>query len=244
MLEGLYSAATGMEAQQQRLEAVSNDVSNVNTDGYKSERTGFHDLLYSRESPFAANGVLAGAGAASSSLGFNWSEGALRLTGQPLDVAVNGAGFLEVRRADGSTGLIRGGSLSIDASGRLVTGLGQLVQPPVTVPRGTRLDQISISPNGTVSVAGRAVGRLALVNVPSPNGLQPSGEGTYTATAASGAPGAATGATLQQGALEGSNVDIAQSVTDMMDAQHAYQLDGESVQIINSMAQIANSLRS
>jgi flagellar basal-body rod protein FlgG len=244
MLEGLYAAGTGMEAQQQRLEAVSNDVANVNTDGYKSERTGFHDLLYSRESPFAASGVVAGAGAADSSLGFDWSEGALRLTGQPLDVAVNGEGFLEVRRADGSTGLIRGGSLSVDASGRLVTGLGQIVQPPVTVPRGTQPEQISIAPNGTVAVAGRPVGRLALVTVPSPNGLQPSGEGTFTVTAASGATQAARGATLQQGALEGSNVDIARSMTDMMDAQHAYQLDGESVQVINQMAQIANQLRS
>src|ERR1700741_4944282 len=117
MLEGLYSAAAGMVAQQQRLDAITNDVANVSTTGYQAQRVGFRDLLYSPVAglPGAVGG---GAGAATPLLGRSQAQGPIQDTGQPLDVAIQGPGYLEVRRADGSTALTRDGALQVDARGQ------------------------------------------------------------------------------------------------------------------------------
>src|SRR6201989_325272 len=108
MLEGLYSAAAGMRAQQQRMDSVASDLANVNTNGYKRERVAFRDLLYVRD---ASGRVQSGAGAAATTIGRGFAQGALRETGNPLDVAIQGSGFLQVRRADGTNALTRDGSL-------------------------------------------------------------------------------------------------------------------------------------
>src|SRR3954471_10668703 len=131
MLEGLYSAAAGMAAQQQRIDSVANDLANVDTNGYKRTRVAFRDLLYVRD---ASGNVRSGAGTAATTLGRGFSEGLARETGNPLDVAIQGEGFLRVQRADGTQALTRDGGLRIDTRGRLTTQQGDLVQPPVTVP--------------------------------------------------------------------------------------------------------------
>src|SRR3954463_2314958 len=130
MLEGLYSAAAGMQAQQQRMDTVANDLANVNTNGYKRERVAFRDLLYVRD---ASGRVQSGAGAAATTIGRGFTQGALRGTGNPLDVAIENGGFIHVRRADGTTGLTRDGALRLDPRGGPPTPPGGPVPPAGTL---------------------------------------------------------------------------------------------------------------
>ncbi len=241
MLEGLYSAAAGMQAQQQRIDSVANDLANVNTNGYKHTRVAFRDLLYVDD---ASGNVRSGAGAAATTIGRGFTQGAMRETGNPLDVAIEGEGFLRVRRADGTDALTRDGSLRIDPRGRLTTQRGELVQPAITVPAGTDESAVSIGADGTVSASNRPVGRIQLVNVRSPESLDPIGENLYRTTAASGAATNATGARLTQGSVEASNVDVGDSMTEMIDAQRSFQLASRAVQMQDQMLQIANQVKS
>ena len=241
MLEGLYSAAAGMQAQQQRIDSVANDLANVNTNGYKHTRVAFRDLLYVND---ASGNVRSGAGAAATTIGRGFTQGAMRETGNPLDVAIEGEGFLRVRRADGTDALTRDGSLRIDPRGRLTTQRGELVQPAITVPAGTNESAVSIGADGTVSANNRPVGRIQLVNVRSPESLDVIGENLYRTTAASGATTNAAAARLTQGSIEASNVDVGDSMTEMIDAQRSFQLASRAVQMQDQMLQIANQVKS
>jgi flagellar basal-body rod protein FlgG len=241
MLEGLYSAAAGMQAQQQRIDSVANDLANVNTNGYKHERVAFRDLLYVAD---ASGNVRSGAGAAVTTIGRGFTQGAMRETGNPLDVAIEGEGFLRVRRADGTDALTRDGSLRIDPRGRLTTQRGELVQPAITVPAGTDESAVSIGSDGTVSANNRPIGRIQLVNVRSPESLDVIGENLYRATAASGAATTTNAARLTQGTIEASNVDVGDSMTEMIDAQRSFQLASRAVQMQDQMLQIANQVKS
>lgn len=245
MLEGLYSAAAGMAAQQERIDGISNDLANASTTGYKSVRIGFRDLLYSAQGNGAGPTVAAGAGAAASIFGRSQEQGAIQTTDQPLDLAIEGPGYFQVTRADGSAALTRDGSLRLDALGRLTTQDGDILQPPITVPRGTTPDQLSIGSDGTVRVgSGRALGRIQLVNVPAPDGLQPLGGNLFAANAASGQPTATgSGTTLRQGALEGSNVDIGDAMVDMMDAQRSFQMASKAIQMQDQMLEVADQVK-
>jgi len=241
MLEGLYSAAAGMQAQQQRMDTVANDLANVNTNGYKRERVAFRDLLYVGD---ASGRVQSGAGAAATTIGRGFAQGALRETGNPLDVAIQDGGFIQVRRADGTTGLTRDGSLRLDPNGRLTTQQGDLVQPPVTVPAGTEESDVSIATDGTVTVKNRPVGTLQLFTVRSPEALQSVGDSLFRPTAASGTATRMAAPRLTQGSLEAANVDVADSMTEMMDAQRSFQLASKAVQMQDQMLQIANGVKS
>ena len=241
MLEGLYSAAAGMQAQQQRIDSVANDLANVNTNGYKHTRVAFRDLLYVDD---ASGNVRSGAGAAATTIGRGFVQGSMRETGNPLDVAIEGEGFLRVRRADGTDALTRDGSLRIDPRGRLTTQRGELVQPAITVPAGTNESAVSIGADGTVNANNRPVGRIQLVNVRSPESLDVIGENLYRTTAASGAATTAAGARLTQGSIEASNVDVGDSMTEMIDAQRSFQLASRAVQMQDQMLQIANQVKS
>ncbi|MFZ0383468.1 MAG: flagellar hook basal-body protein [Solirubrobacteraceae bacterium] len=241
MLEGLYSAASGMEAQQQQFNAISNDIANIDTPGYQSTIVGFHDLLYSNGG-YGSN-VPTGAGAEAQVVGYDQSEGAIEQTGQPLDVAINGSGFLEVRRQDGTIGLTRDGSMQLNEKRQLTTQTGMLVQPSITIPSGVDISQVSISANGTVQAAGKTLGKLSLVDVPAASGLVADGEGVWSATAASGAIVPAKNATLQQGALEGSNVNLGDEMAKMETAQQEYQMSSQAVQYQAQMLQIADQIK-
>src|SRR4051794_4507236 len=160
MLEGLRTAAAGMRAQQQMLDAVSNDLANANTNGYKRVRVGFSDLLYERAGRPTANGVAVGTGSRAVQAGRAFEQGSLRQTGNPLDVAIQGEGFIKVKLGDGRQALTRDGALHVDGAGKLVTGTGAVVQPQITVPNGVPEEKISITQNGNVLADGRQIGRI------------------------------------------------------------------------------------
>jgi flagellar basal-body rod protein FlgG len=245
MLEGLRTAAAGMEAMQQKLDGVANDLANANTNGYKQVRMGFEDLLYEQAGRGSATGVMRGTGSLAVQTGRNFEQGALKSTGDPLDVAIEGQGFMKVKLSDGRQALTRDGDLQIDGQGRLATSQGALLQPPITVPAGVTQDQLSIQRDGTVTAAGKQIGRIQLVTVRSTAGLLATGDNnSYVTTAASGQPTAAPAATtLTQGSLEASNTDLAQSMVDMIDAQRTYQLTSKAIQTADSMMEIANGVK-
>jgi flagellar basal-body rod protein FlgG len=173
MLEGMYTAAAGMAAQQTRLDAVSNDLANVDTTGYKHTRVAFRDLVYDSAQGYgAAKGVEIGAGSAATVLGRSVEQGTMQSTGRSLDVALNGPGFLQVKLADGRTALTRDGNLQTDAQGRLKLHTGQLVEPPIKLPAGADASRLTIGQDGSVSLGTTKLGRLQLVDVPAPGGLQ------------------------------------------------------------------------
>jgi flagellar basal-body rod protein FlgG len=243
MLEGLYSAAAGMAAQQKRLDAVSNDLANVNTAGYKQLRVGFHDLLYQDTGRGTAAGINVGAGAAAVDAGRKMTQGVLRRTDTPTDVAIQGSGFFRVRDANGQLALTRDGSFHVTAQGELVTSRGYRLEPRVTVPAGTNDQDISIGRDGTLSVNNRTIARLQVVDVRSPAGLESAGDNLYRPTATSGQPAPARDATVEQGVLEASNVEISDAMVDMMDAQRSFQLASRAIHMQDQMAEIANRIK-
>jgi flagellar basal-body rod protein FlgG len=244
MLEGLDSAAAGMAAQQQRLDSIANDLANANTAGYKHGRVGFRDLLYDQAGRSSANGVRTGHGAAAIDAGRSFAQGAMQRTDRPLDVAIQGEGFLAVRLPDGRQGLTRDGGLHVDGLRRIVTNTGNIVQPQITIPKGVGEDDVQIGHDGTVSAAGRRIGKLDVLTVRSPQQLLSVGDNAFVATAASGAPGAAPrSTTLSSGALEMSNVDVAEAMVEMIDSQRAYELQSKAIHTADEMMQTANEVR-
>jgi len=244
MLEGLRTAAAGMRAQQTMLDAVSNDLANANTNGYKRVRVGFSDLLYERAGRPTDNGVELGTGSRAVQAGRSFEQGALRPTGNTLDVAIQGEGFLRVKLADGSAALTRDGSLHVDGTGRLVTSSGAFVQPAMSLPAGTDPSSVIIGADGAVTAGGRSLGKLDLVSVRSPQALQPLGDNVFATTAASGAARPAPAATtLAQGALEASNTDVSDAMVTMIESQRSYQLTSKAIQTADQMWEIANGVK-
>jgi flagellar basal-body rod protein FlgG len=242
MLEGLYAAAAGMSAQQQQMDAVGNDLANVSTTGYKAERVGFSDLLYNQVNQ-AGTTTTSGAGALAQVLGRNSAQGSFQQTGEPLDLAIQGEGYFQIKSA-GKLALTRDGAFSVDAKGQLVTADGSLLDPPITLPAGVHPGELTISQDGSVRAGTRTLGTIALVTVAAPDRLLADGSGAFTPTTASGAPKSVKGATIHQGALEGSNVDMASEMTTMVSTQRNYQLASTAIQTQNQMLSIANQLRS
>jgi flagellar basal-body rod protein FlgG len=238
MLNGLYSAAAGMIAQQTRIDALSNDIANVNTTGYKQVRTGFKDLVYNIEA-----GMRIGAGSAVVDAGRLFSQGGLQQNGEPLSLALDGPGFFQVKRGDGSLALTRSGDFHADASGQLVTAEGDRVWPPVSLPAGTNLDDVSISTGGVVTVKQAVVGQIQVVSVPSPSNLLPVGGSLFLPTAQSGAIRPMATQNIRQGFLEASNVDLASAMVNVIDAQRSFQMDSRAIQTQDQLMQIANEIR-
>ncbi len=241
MLEGLYSAAAGMAAQQEQLNAISNDLANVSTSGYKSERVAFSDLLYNPVK-FAGTETTAGAGARAQVIGRSQAQGAIQETGNPLDLAIEGEGYFEVTRANGQKALTRDGTFGIDAAGTIVNAEGNPLSPPIKVPAGVSASEVSIAPDGTVTAGEKKLGQIKLVTVTSTEHLIADGGGEFTPSAASGAPHPATGR-IHQGALEASNVNIANAMAQMVGTQRNFQLTSTAIQDESQMMSIANQLR-
>jgi flagellar basal-body rod protein FlgG len=231
-----------MLAQQQKLDAVANDLAN----GYKRQRVGFSDLLYERGGrPTTSDNAQLGTGARIVHNGRFFEQGSLQNTGDPMNVALEGEGFLKVKLADGRTALTRDGDLHIDAKGNLVTSFGGSPQPTIKIPNNIQPSQITIGQDGTVTAAGQNVGKLTLVNVRSPQNLESVGSANaFVTTASSGNAVPAPAATLvKQGALEASNTDVSVAMTDMIEAQRTYQLTSKAIQTADQMMEIANGVK-
>lgn len=245
VLVGLNTAAAGMAAQQQRLDATANDLANVSTTGYKRVRVGFEDLVHQRANWGAADAVRTGSGARTTDAGRAWSQGALRETGVSTDLAIEGDGFLPVRAANGRTVLTRDGGLQVDNRGELVTNAGLRMVPPIVLPQGKTASDLAIAPDGEVTVDQQVIGRIEVVRVRAPRALEANGDNTFTVTAAAGRPIAVPRdeTRVRQGALESSNVDVADAMTDLIDSQRSYQLASKAIQTADQMWEIANGVK-
>jgi len=244
MLEGLRTAAAGMQAQQQKLNAVANDLANANTNGYKRQRVGFADLLYERGGrPTVSNAAQLGTGTRAVQAGRTFEQGALKNTGVMTDVGLEGEGFMKVKLSDGRDGLTRDGDLHIDNQGSLVTSFGGTLQG-IKVPQGVSDSDLSIQTDGTVMAKGQNIGKIQLVNVRSPHNLESVGDNAFVTTASSGNTVAAPASTLlKQGTLEASNTDMSQAMTDMIEAQRTYQMTSKAIQAADQMMEIANGVK-
>lgn len=254
----MYSAATGMEAQQINLNTISNNIANVNTTAFKRSKVEFQDLFYQIESPAGVEsgagnvtptGVELGNGSEVVSTAKVFTQGQMTQTGAELDLAIQGDGFLEVERADGQSAYTRDGSLKVGADGRIMTSNGLPVlsgfQP---VPEGTT--SISISASGDVTVSGSSGTqsyRLQLIRFANPGGLESMGGNLYSETAASGLPETGNPAedgfgSVLQGYLEASNVNVVEEMVNMILAQRAYEMNSKTIQTSDEMLQVVTQL--
>jgi flagellar basal-body rod protein FlgG len=258
MIDALYIGATGMQAQQAHLDAIANNLANVNTPAFKKNRASFSELVVSAAPPAgavensAASGSLAGAGVRLGAAAKVFDGGEPKKTDAPLDVAIAGDGFLEISLPDGTRAYARGGSLKVNADGLLATAAGLPLKPGMTIP--DRADSLLISATGRVQVRmpGEAapvdLGQLELVRFANPAGLLAQGGNLYRATDASGEPiagrpGEDGMGTLAQGFLEGSNVKLVEEMVNLMLAQRAYEASVKVVQASDEMLGMINGLR-
>lgn len=255
MIRSLWIAKTGMEGQQSALDAISNNLANVGTNGYKRAGVAFEDLMYQNLRSAGANsseqtqlptGLQVGLGVRVAASTRNFSQGTLAQSGNPLDVAINGAGFFQVTLPDGSTGYTRDGSFQKDATGNLVTNAGYVLQPGITVPATASSVDIAADGVVTATIAGnpapQKIGQIQLASFVNPAGLEPRGGNLYAETAASGAPQAAAPNSAGHGALlqsftEGSNVNVVQELVSMIATQRAYELNSKAIQASDQMLQ-------
>jgi flagellar basal-body rod protein FlgG len=261
MLRSLYTAATGMEAQQLRMDVVSNNLANASTTGFKKVRAEFEDLLSETlrgaGAPDPRGGtppapIQVGLGVRTGATTRSFGQGELLTTHNPLDLAIEGAGFFRVQRASGEPAYTRAGNLRVDATGRLVTARGDVVEPGVTIPRETT--ELTVQPDGTVlaKVTGREgpveLGALELHTFPNPGGLTALGGNLYAQSVASGEataarPGEGGTGQLAQGMLEGANVKAVEEMIDMIATQRAYELNSRVIQTADQMLQRLTTLR-
>jgi flagellar basal-body rod protein FlgG len=261
MIRALFTAATGMTAQQLNIDTTANNLANVNTAGFKRSRVDFQDLLYQTPripgAPTAQNaeaptGIQVGSGVRPASTQRIFSQGDFQQTDNPLDLVIEGEGFFQVMRGDGTPAYTRSGSFRKDANGRLVNPDGFALQPEISIPAQTV--GISIGTDGVVSVtlAGNGttqqVGSIELARFPNPAGLNAIGRNLFLPTGASGtavtgAPGSQGFGTLSAGFVEMSNVKVVEEMVNLIVGQRAYEAGSKAVQSADEMLHLANSLR-
>ncbi len=242
----MYSAAAGMAAQQQRMDAAANDLANTSTTGYKHVRVAFRDLAYTASGPGGTGDVLIGGGAAATTLGRSLGQGALQLTQSPLDVALQGPGLLRRPRP----GRQRGDDPRRPARHRQPQPPDHrerpAARPPDHRPAGDRQGEHPCRARRDASrSAARRLGALRIVTVPNASALQGGQDNTFRATAASAVPPRAAPRTtvVTQGALEGSNVDLGDAMVDMMEAQRGFELASKAIQYQDQLMEIANGIK-
>lgn len=259
MNSALFAAKTGLDAQQTRVAVISNNLANVSTTGFKRDRPVFEDLLYqtvrqvgaaSSQDTLLPSGLNIGTGVRVVATEKLHTQGNITITDDPLNVAIQGRGFLQTLLPDGTLGYTRDGSLQIDAQGQLVNASGFAIQPAITIPAATL--NVSIGSDGTVSaqLSGQAaptqVGSIQLVDFVNPSGLQPNGDNLFLESASSGAPQAGTPGlnglgSVIQGAIESSNVNVVEELVSMIEAQRAYELNSKSIETVDQMLQFASN---
>jgi len=253
MIRSLWIAKTGLDAQQTQLDAISHNLANVGTNGYKRASAVFEDLLYQNMRQAGAQtsqqtqlptGLQLGTGTRVVATSRNYGQGNLQKTENALDLAINGNGFFQVQMPDGTTSYTRDGSFKVDAQGQLVTNNGYVVAPGITIPAGAQ--KVTIAADGTVtaSLQGQAapvqVGALQLASFVNPAGLDPRGQNLYAETAASGnpqvgGPGTNGLGALNQGYVETSNVNVVEELVQMIATQRAYEINSKAIQTSDQM---------
>lgn len=261
MIRALFSAASGMSAQQTNVDTIAHNLANANTAGFKARRAQFQDLLYqTMVQPGAAagqqtvvpTGLQVGLGARTSSSEIIFTQGSFTQTGNPLDMVIQGRGFFQVRLASGELAYTRAGSFHSDRDGNMVTSDGDPLEPQVVVP--AEAQSLTIAPDGTVSYmkTGESTptraGQIQLVNFANPAGLNSMGRSLFTQTEASGdpisgTPGGQEGlGTIMQGYSEQSNVSVVEEFISLIVSQRAYEANSKVVKAADEMYQQANNV--
>jgi flagellar basal-body rod protein FlgG len=264
-VQTLYTAATGMDAMQTKLDVIANNLANINTTAFKKDRANFEDLLYRNDTlpgvldatqQPTPTGIQIGLGARVQSTTTDFRQGAFQQTGRELDVAIEGSGFLQVIDPQTQQTLFtRSGNLDINANGNLVIGsaqTGRALEPPITIPQDAT--RIQISANGQVLVKSSGVvemqqiGQLQMAQFINPDGLLKVGENLYEQTDASSAaiigdPGTNGLGVLRQGSLEASNVEPVQELIDLITTQRGFELNSQAIQAGDQLLQQIANLR-
>jgi len=261
MLRALWTAASGMNAQQLNVDVIANNLANVNTSGFKRSRVDFQDVLYQTDrvpGSVAARGaqvptgIQVGLGTRPASVYKLFQQGTFQSTGNDLDIAIQGNGFFQVMQPDGTMAYTRDGGFKLDTQGRVVTADGYTLEPQITIP--AQATGIAIGQDGTVSVKlpgqtqMQQVGQIQLASFVNPSGLSSLGKNLFAGTAASGDPKTGTpGLTnlgqLVQGYVEQSNVDVVNEMVQMIVAMRAYETNSKAIQTSDEMLQTANQIR-
>ena len=261
MIRALFSSSSGMQAQQLNLDVIANNLANVNTTGFKRTRVDFQDLLYQTyRAPGTAGaqgstiptGIQVGHGARPVATQRLFSQGDFQQTDNPLDLVIEGDGFFQVTRPDGTTAFTRAGAFKKDGTGKIVTSDGFALSPNVTIPPDAK--NVTIGSDGTITVtlAGQStaqqVGTLTIAQFVNPAGLLSVGRNMFTPTSASGTavvgtPGAQGLGTISQGFLELANVKVVDEMVAMITSQRAYEANSKAIQTADDMLSISNNLR-
>lgn len=259
MNQSLWIAKTGLDAQQTKMSVISNNLANASTTGYKRSRAVFEDLLYQNQRQVGAQssqdsviptGMMIGTGVRTVATEKLFSQGSMTQTENPLDIGIDGKGFLQVLMPDGSMAYTRDGELQVDNQGQLVNSSGYAIQPSITIP--VEAQSVTIGTDGTVSVrlpnatATTQVGSLQLVDFVNPAGLQPVGANLYIESNASGSPQTGTPGTngmgtVVQGYVEGSNVNVVEELVSMIETQRAYEMNSKAISTSDQMLQFVNN---
>ena len=261
MIRALYSAASGMNAQQLNVDTIANNLANANTVGFKQRRTQFQDLLYqSMLQPGAAagaqtivpTGLQLGLGTRPASNEIIFTQGAFQQTDNPLDVVIQGRGFFQVRMPAGDLAYTRSGNFHLDQNGNVVTADGNPIEPQITIPQ--QAQSITIATDGTVTYtqpgqsAAQTAGQIQLANFQNPAGLNSLGNNLYSMTDASGQPTIANPGgqeglgSLMQGYQEGSNVNVVEEFINLIVSQRAYEANSKVVKAADEMYQQVNQV--
>ncbi len=255
----LWIAKTGLEAQQTRMSAISNNLANASTIGFKRDRPVFQDLIYqnvvqvgaqSSEDTLNPSGLNLGTGVRTVATEKLFTQGNIIQTGNSLDIAIQGRGLLQVTLPDGTQAYTRDGTLQMDETGQLVTSMGYPIEPSITIPDNTL--SITISSDGVVSVlepgsaAPSEVGNIQLADFINLTGLQPIGNNLFLESAASGSPQTGTPGldglgTVVQSSLEASNVNTVEELVNMIEAQRAYEMNSKAISTVDQMLQYATN---
>jgi len=261
MIRALRTAALGMNAQSLKLDNIANNMANSNTTGFKRSSIEFQDLFYQTFRPAGVTDQLntelptelqIGHGTRPVASVKNFSQGSVRNTGNPLDLALEGNGFFQIQQPDGTMAYARDGNFALSSTGEIVNAVGLLLEPQISIPEDAV--SITISADGIVSalVAGsidpQEVGQIELAKFVNPGGLKSIGGNLYTATVASGDPNLANPGSsgfgkLLQGYLEESNVEIVQEMVGLIVAQRAFEINSRAVRTAESMLEVASNLK-
>jgi len=260
-MQALYTAATGMAAQELNVQVISNNIANLRTTGYKKQRAQFQDLLYQHVKRVGAQasdqgtilpvGVDIGGGVKTVGTPRLMTQGTMSPTGGDLDIGIRGEGFFKIQVPDGTYAYTRDGSFQMDQQGRIVTAQGNPVQPTITIPQNSSGLTINAQGQVTVTLPGSTtpttVGQIGLTRFINKAGLQPNGDNLFTDTPASGTPqdGVASAdgfGDMQQSNLEQANVEVVSEISDLIAAQRAYEMNAKVISAADQMLQSTANL--